>query len=85
MTPAAIQHNVAASRFETTIDGQRAVAEYRLEGDAIVFTHTEVPPALQGHGLASQLVASAVAYARKENKRIIPECGYVAKWLSRHP
>lgn len=85
MTLPTITHNLEARRFETTVDGHLAVVEYRLDGDAIVFTHTEVPEALRGRGLASQLVSTAVAFARKENKRIVPECSYVAAWLARHP
>jgi len=85
VTPPAITHNSVAQRFETTVGGHLSVAEYRLDGNAIIFTPTEVPEALQGRGLASQLVEAAVTFARTENKRIVSECRYVTAWLARHP
>ena len=85
MTTPSIVHNSAAQRFETTVEGHLSMIEYRLDGDAIIFTHTEVPEALRGQGLASKLVEVAVTFARTENKRIMSECSYVTAWLSRHP
>lgn len=84
MTSPSIIHNSAVQRFETTVDGHLSVVEYRLDGDTITFTHTEVPEALRGQGLASKLVEAAVTFARTENKRIASECSYVTAWLARH-
>lgn len=85
MTTPSIVHNSAAQRFETTVEGHLSIIEYRLDSDAIIFTHTEVPEALRGRGLASKLVEAAVTFARNENKRIMSECSYVTAWLARHP
>lgn len=57
--------------------------EYHRENDAIVFTHTYVPPTLRGGGVAARLVAAGVAFARAEGLRIVPACSYVAAWLER--
>lgn len=80
-----IHHNVEARCFECTVEGHRSVAEYLLEGETMIFTHTGVPTELRGRGIASHLVRAAVDYARRERKTIVPRCSYVAAWLERHP
>lgn len=80
-----VQHNAAAGRFETHVDGLRCVCDYRLHNGVVMFTHTEVPPALAGRGIAAALVAAALAWARAEGYRVRPLCSYVAAYLRRHP
>jgi len=80
-----ITHSTATNRFEATLDGQTAVAEYRLEPDTITFTHTWVPPEFRGRGIAEKLVLAGFEFARAEGRRIVPECSYVARLLERHP
>ena len=77
--------NKAKSRFEMEVGGQLAVAEYRRDGDRILFTHTEVPPQFRGHGLAEKVVLFGLEVARRENLRVVPLCSYVAHVLQRHP
>lgn len=81
----AVIDNPAKSRFELEIDGELAIAEYRIADGAIYLTHTETPARLQGRGVASQLVRGAVESARARGLRIVPRCSYVADWLNRHP
>lgn len=88
MTPSSsivVRHNRTASCFETEVDGHRAVAEYRLEGERMIFTHTFVPPELRGRGLAEKLVRPALAWAREERRRVVPACSYVAVFIERNP
>lgn len=80
-----IEHNAAASRFETTVDGSRCVADYVLAGTTLTLHHTEVPPSLAGRGIAAALVAEALAHARREGWRVRPTCSYVASYMQRHP
>lgn len=80
-----ITHNSAASRFETTVEGQLCVADYRLAGSVMTMPHTYVPPALEGRGIAAALVAEALAHARREGWRVRPLCSYVARYMQRHP
>jgi predicted GNAT family acetyltransferase len=81
----AVRDNVAARRFELDADGALAVASYRLDGDTIAFTHTEVPPRLQGRGIASRLVRGALENARARGLRVRPLCSFVADYIRRHP
>jgi len=67
------------------VEGQLAVAEYRREGDVMIFTHTEVPPALRGGGIAGKLVQFALESAAREKVKIIPQCSYVEHYIRRHP
>ena len=80
-----VRRNPAASRYEADIDGHLAVAEYRLEGDRVVFTHTFVPPELRGRGVAEKLVRTALEEARQEGRRVVPQCSYVALFIRRNP
>ena len=81
----AIVHNVEARRFEATIAGALARADYRMEGEVMRLVHTEVPPDLEGQGIAGKLVRAALDYARKQNLRVVPACSYVHNFMRRHP
>lgn len=74
-----------ASRYEIRLNGALAgFADYRVAGETITFTHTEVDPAFGGRGLGSKLVAFAVTDARSRNLRIVPQCPFVAAWMKDH-
>ena len=80
-----VHHNPTASRYETEVDGHLALAEYAEEGDRIVFTHTYVPPELRSRGIAEKLVRAVLEEARREGRRIVPQCSYVALFIRRNP
>lgn len=83
-TPEVI-HNESAHRYEVTIDGYQAVAEYAFADGKQVFTHTFVPPELRGKGLAEKLVRRALEDARTAQRRVVPACSYVAVFIQRNP
>lgn len=80
-----VEHNPAAHRFETTVEGLLCEAAYQRNGDVLLMHHTGVPRALEGRGIASQLVAAAFDYARAQHLKIHPLCSYVRVWATRHP
>ncbi len=80
-----IHHDSRRGRFSAQLDGHDMELDYRLHDQALVFTHTGVAPALQGRGLAAQLVAHALNWAAAQEKQVIPACSYVASYLKRHP
>jgi predicted GNAT family acetyltransferase len=80
-----IQHNEAASRFEAHFDAGLAVAVYRLVGTEMQMTHTEVPPSLEGRGIAAQLVAAALDHAEAQGWTVRPLCSYVRSYMQRNP
>jgi uncharacterized protein len=83
--PLVVTHNAEASRFEARPDGLLAICSYRRQGDTLVLHHTEVPPQLQGRGVAGELVQGALDWAREHGLRVRPTCSYVAAYMRRHP
>lgn len=80
-----VGNNAAACRFEAEVDGQVAVAEYRRDGAAVVFTHTSVPEALRGRGVGGRLARAALEAARAEGLAVVPLCPFFAGYIRRHP
>ncbi len=83
-TPIEVLHNRDASRFEAQVNGRLARCEYRLHDGVMLLTHTEVPAALEGRGIAAALVRAALQHARASGLRVRPMCSYVAVYLRRH-
>jgi len=79
-----IADNKAAHRFELPVDGLLAIAEYRLDGDRIAFTHTAVPPALEGRGVGSALIRGALDQVRARGLRVVPLCPFVRAFIEKH-
>ncbi len=77
-------HDAAARRFEAVVDGELCRADYQLAGDTMRMTHTSVPSALAGRGIASLLVRAAFEHAAAHDLKIAPECSYVDAWARRH-
>lgn len=77
--------NKAESQFELETGGATAIAAYERKGDTIVFTHTVVPEEMQGHGLGSRLIKSALDSARVGGLSVVPQCGFVAEYIDEHP
>lgn len=75
----------AESRYELRIgDRVAAFAEYRLEGDAVRFTHTEVLPDYEGQGLGKRLAAFALDDVRASGRKALPQCSFIAQFIARH-
>lgn len=81
----AVEHDRAAHRFETHVDGVSCVLDYTLVAGVMTITHTMVPEAVGGRGIASALMQAAVAAARAEHWTVEPLCSYAAVWMQRHP
>jgi hypothetical protein len=80
-----IRHDSAAHRFETTVDGTPCELDYTLRDKVMTLTHTGVPAAVGGRGIASELVRTALEMARAEGWKVVPACSYAAVWMQRHP
>lgn len=83
--PSQIQHDIAAGRFHTQVDGHQAELVYRLQDGRLIIDHTGVPAAIGGKGIAGELVKAALDYARAQGLRVIPACSYSAVYVQRHP
>jgi uncharacterized protein len=76
----------AERRYEVRVGADLAgFAAYRLDGDVIVFTHTEVDDRFEGQGLGSRLAREALEDVRGHGRRVVPQCPFIASYIERHP
>ena len=80
-----IDHETDKCRFSTTVDSHLCVLEYELTGKVMTITHTRVPQAVGGKGIAADLTRTALDTARQQQWRVIPQCSYAAVYIKRHP
>ena len=76
---------VTNGRFEIERDGKIAYLEYNLAGKVLQLIHSEVPEALRGHGLATELAHSALEWARENGVKVDVICPSVNEYLQKHP
>jgi hypothetical protein len=80
-----IHHDLAAHQFVTDVDGNRAHLDYTLDGGVMTITHTKVPPAIGGRGIAGELMAAALDTARAAGWTVNPACSYAKAYMANHP
>ena len=83
--PDLVRDNKAQHRFEMGAGDDAAVAYYSLAPGEITLTHTEVPAALRGQGIASRLMRGVLETARAQGLKVVPHCSFVAAFMGRHP
>jgi uncharacterized protein len=85
-----IEHLQSQQRFQVVVDGHHCVCDYRIEDGkkpdqrVMAIVHTGVPSAVGGRGIAAELVAAALAWARSQSLKVDPVCSYVAVYMRRH-
>jgi hypothetical protein len=80
-----IQHDRSRRRFEVRVEGVACVLDYLLDQKVMTITHTVVPEAVGGRGIAAELVRTAMEAARDEGWKVVPACSYAEAWMRRHP
>jgi len=80
-----IRNNLVESRFELDVDGHTAFAYYDFSPGVITFTHTDVPQALAGRGVGSQLAKGALDIARARKLKVVAQCPFMAGYIAKHP
>lgn len=85
MADVEVVNNTERHRFEVTLDGDTAFAEYRLKPGQIVLPHTVVPPSFEGKGVAGALARYAFGYARDNGLKVVPTCPFMSAWVKKHP
>ena len=58
---------------------------YQRRPGEVVFTHTEIDPAFEGHGLGSTLARAALDDARSRGESVVPRCQFIRAFIDRHP
>lgn len=79
-----VKHDADARRFAVAVDGHEGEVDYEMDGDVMVLTHTLVPEAIGGRGVAGALVKAAFDHARAQGLKVRPQCSYAAAWAKRH-
>jgi predicted GNAT family acetyltransferase len=81
-----MRNNPEQCRYELAIDDELVgIAEYRVVGQIVVFPHTEIERSRRGQGLGARLVQFALDDVRSTNRRVAPQCWYVADFIAAHP
>ena len=81
-----LRNNHRQSRYELAIDDVLVgFADYRVRGDVVVFPHTEIEHSRRGQGLGARLVQYALDDVRATNRRVDPQCWYVAEFIAERP
>ena len=82
----AVADNPEGSRYELHVQGELAgFVTYQRSGQVISLMHTEIEPAFQGAGLATQLARFSLDDARKRDLAVLPFCPYISSWIRKHP
>jgi uncharacterized protein len=83
--PSEVRDNPERGRFEVQVGDAVAYAEYRQVGNALLFSHTEVPEGLEGQGVGSRLIRGALEATKARGLGVIPICPFVAGYIREHP
>lgn len=78
-------HDADARQFHVDVEGHRGNLDYILRDGVMTITHTGVPPAIGGRGVAAELTRAALETARSEAWKVVPACSYAAAFIRRHP
>ncbi len=74
------------NRFEVSVDGEIVgFAVYHVEDGQVAFPHTEIDPAHQHRGLASELTRVALETVRGRGQQVLPYCPFVSAYIAQHP
>lgn len=72
-------------RYHVFVGGELAgLTQYADRGNRRVFLHTVVDDRFEGRGLASVLIAAALADVRSRQRRIVALCPFVGHYLLKH-
>lgn len=78
--------NAEDKQYEFRIGEQVAKIEYiKTEDGEIYLTHTIVPVALEGQGIASKLTKKVLEDIEKQGLRVVPLCSFIIKYIQKHP
>ena len=79
-----ITHDPDKRRFSTVVEGYECEVDYRLVGSIMTITHTGVPEAVGGRGIAANLMRAALTEAEARGWKVVPACSYAATYMRRH-
>jgi hypothetical protein len=78
-----INHDPATQRLTSEVDGHTGELDYTLSGSVMNITHTQVPAAIGGRGVAAELMRAALQLAAQRGWTVNPVCSYAVAYLKR--
>jgi uncharacterized protein len=79
-----LSHDQKAHQFTAEVDGYRADLDYTVADGVMTITHTRVPQAVGGRGIAAELMREALKVAGERGWSINPACSYAAAYMRKH-
>jgi predicted GNAT family acetyltransferase len=82
----AAKNNISKQRYEAHGgDSLIGLAACQLRGEAVVFTHAAVNPEQKGKRYGSDLARQALDHARRQKRKVVPACAFIARHIEEHP
>ena len=78
-------HNEPECKYEYHIDDHVAYITYDDQDGKMHLTHTIVPDALAGQGLAKKLLEDVLEQIKKDGKKAVAMCSYIVKYQEKNP
>lgn len=79
-----VSHDAARRQFALDVEGHPCVIDYRFADGTMTITHTSVPQAVGGRGIAADLTRAALEHARAQGWKVVPACSYAVSFMKRH-
>ncbi len=78
-------HNAAENKYEFHIGEHIAYIQYENHDGVFHITHTIVPDALSGKGLAKKLTIAVMNEIEAQNGKVQPQCSYTVAFMEKNP
>jgi len=81
-----VVENAHLHRFELPLgEDALAAAYYRVDGNRLVLTHTEVPSEFAGRGIGTRLATEVFEQIRASGRKAVLRCPFMIHFAARHP
>ncbi|HEY0977443.1 MAG TPA: GNAT family N-acetyltransferase [Flavobacteriales bacterium] len=80
----ALVDETESRQFVVQVNGHRARMEYDRSGDRIFLTGSEVPKALEAHGVGPALIEKVLTWTEANRLKLVPMCPSVKSFLRRN-
>ena len=79
-------NNEESKQYEFHIGKYIPKIDYTISQNNLIYlTHTEVPVALEGQGIGSQLLSKVFADIEKKGLQVVPLCSFITGYIKKHP
>ncbi len=78
-------HNADENRYEYHIEGHVCYITYDDQEGNMHLTHTIVPDALGGQGIAKKLLIDVLQEIKKCGKKAVAQCSYIVNFENKNP